>query len=209
MFGDERLVGGAYCNGGIMPLVGGELARAAFDHGFEAYGVDILRRYFALASEKGESYLWYFPDGTPSSEKTSTSPDATPTDGWGSSAMLWALTEGLAGIVDRGCGFDRADVSPRWPAAEVEEAEVTIGYASSGRGIRYQVRERADRVLLSAGAGGADIHFHVLLPRGARARSVRRGGQGLEFRTVTVEESTYVDFDDRIDGDASFEIALA
>jgi len=209
VFGDERLVGGAYCNGGIMPLVGGELARAAFDHGFEAYGVDILRRYFALASEKGESYLWYFPDGTPSSEKTSTSPDATPTDGWGSSAMLWALTEGLAGIVDRGCGFDRADVSPRWPAAEVEEAEVTIGYASSGRGIRYQVRERADKVLLSAGAGGSDIHFHVLLPRGARARSVRRGGQGLEFRTVTVEESTYVDFDDRIDGDASFEIALA
>jgi len=60
VFGDERLVGGAYCNGGIMPLVGGELARAAFDHGFEAYGVDILRRYFALASEKGESYLWYF-----------------------------------------------------------------------------------------------------------------------------------------------------
>ena len=35
IFGDERLVAGAYCNGGIMPLVGGELARAAFDHGFE------------------------------------------------------------------------------------------------------------------------------------------------------------------------------
>ncbi|MCK7523945.1 MAG: hypothetical protein MZV64_43140 [Ignavibacteriales bacterium] len=39
IFGDERLVQGAYVNGGIMPLVGGELARAAFEHGFEAYGV--------------------------------------------------------------------------------------------------------------------------------------------------------------------------
>ena len=29
VFGDPRLVPGAYCNGGIMPLVGGELARAA------------------------------------------------------------------------------------------------------------------------------------------------------------------------------------
>jgi hypothetical protein len=209
VFGDEKLVGGAYCNGGIMPLVGGELARATFDHGFEAYGVDILSRYYALASEKGESYLWYFPDGTPSSQETSTSPDATATDGWGSSAMLWALTEGLAGVVDRGCGFDRADVSPRWPAAEIEEAEVTIGYACSGRGVRYQFRERADRVLLSAGADGSDIHFHVLLPRGGQARSVRRGGQELEFRTVIVEESAYVDFDGRIDGDVSFEIALA
>ena len=34
-FGFEKLVPGAYVNGGIMPLVGGELARAAFDHGFE------------------------------------------------------------------------------------------------------------------------------------------------------------------------------
>ncbi len=37
IFGDERLVAGAYCNGGILPLVGGELARAAFEHGFEEY----------------------------------------------------------------------------------------------------------------------------------------------------------------------------
>ncbi len=33
---------GEYVNGGIMPLVGGELARGAFDHGFETYGLDIL-----------------------------------------------------------------------------------------------------------------------------------------------------------------------
>ncbi|MGD8362945.1 MAG: hypothetical protein PVJ04_16075, partial [Gemmatimonadota bacterium] len=57
IFGDEKLVGGAYVNGGIMPLVGGELAKAAFDHGFEDYGVDILTRYHALISEKQESYL--------------------------------------------------------------------------------------------------------------------------------------------------------
>ena len=53
VFGDDRLVGGAYCNGGIMPLAGGELARAAFDHGFEAYGADILRRYYELVSKAG------------------------------------------------------------------------------------------------------------------------------------------------------------
>ena len=48
-----------------MPLVGGELARAAFEHGFEAYGVDILERYYATGRRaKGETYLWYFPDGT-------------------------------------------------------------------------------------------------------------------------------------------------
>ncbi len=61
IFGDERLVAGAYCNGGIMPLVGGELARAAFDHGFEGYGADILARYHRLVAASGETYLWVLP----------------------------------------------------------------------------------------------------------------------------------------------------
>lgn len=38
-----------YMNGGVSPLVAGELAHGAFEHGFEEYGVDILRRVLALA----------------------------------------------------------------------------------------------------------------------------------------------------------------
>jgi len=98
VFGDDKLFAGAYINGGIFPLVGGELARASLEHGYEEYGVDILRRYFQMISERGESFLWYFPDGRVSSEESSTSPEATSTDGWGSSAMLYALMEGLVGI---------------------------------------------------------------------------------------------------------------
>ena len=209
VFGDERLVQGAYCNGGIMPLVGGELARAAFSHGFEAYGVDILRRYFDLVSPTGKTFLWYFPDGTPSSVATSTSPEASPTDGWGSSAMLWALTEGLAGVVDRGRGFDRAEVSPRWLAAGVDEAEVAIGYECSGRGIGYQVRARSDRITLEVAAAGSDIAFRVLLPPGAEARSVTCGGRELGLTNALVETSGYADFSCRVDGEMRFEIALA
>jgi hypothetical protein len=36
-------------NGGVMSCVAGELARGALHHGFEAYGVDILRRYAKIA----------------------------------------------------------------------------------------------------------------------------------------------------------------
>ena len=208
VFGDERLVAGAYCNGGIMPLVGGELARAAFDHGFEAYGVDILRRYFELVARTGETYLWYFPDGRPSTVETSTSPEASPTDGWGSSAMAWALTEGLAGVVDLGCGFDRASVAPRWLAAGMDEAEVSVGYECSGRGVEYQLRVRPDRILLQVVAPGSDVLFHVLLPQGADARATTRDGHDIQFRTVSVEQSRYADFEARVDGGACFEIAL-
>lgn len=38
-----------YMNGGITPIVAGELARGAFEHGYEDYGVDILRRVYGIA----------------------------------------------------------------------------------------------------------------------------------------------------------------
>ena len=40
---------GEYMNMGVTPIVAGELAHGAFEHGFEDYGVDILRRVAALA----------------------------------------------------------------------------------------------------------------------------------------------------------------
>jgi hypothetical protein len=45
-----------YMNGGVTPIVAGELAHGAFEHGFEDYGVDILHRLFQL-SAKTENYL--------------------------------------------------------------------------------------------------------------------------------------------------------
>ena len=46
-----------YCNGGILTVVAGELAHGAFEHGFEAYGADILRRMKAIA----DRYRGYLP----------------------------------------------------------------------------------------------------------------------------------------------------
>ncbi|MGB3616834.1 MAG: twin-arginine translocation signal domain-containing protein [Catalinimonas sp.] len=45
-----------YMNGGVSPLVGGELAHGAFRHGFEAYGVDVLRRMAATADAHGDLF---------------------------------------------------------------------------------------------------------------------------------------------------------
>ncbi|MGD8699035.1 MAG: hypothetical protein PVJ43_07075 [Gemmatimonadales bacterium] len=205
-FGDEKLVGGAYVNGGIMPLVGGELAKAAFEHGYEEYGVDILKRYHALVAEKGESYLWYFPDGTAASVETSTSPEAQPTDGWGSSAMLYALIGGLAGVEDEGACFDRVRLSPRWPAAGVEEAEVRAVYPCSGSRFGYTYRLGAAGIELMVEAEGADVRFHALLPSGASVRAVRVGGEESGHRSAPVRESRYVDFTARVRGATKVEI---
>lgn len=44
-----------YMNGGVTTIAAGELARGAFEHGFEAYGVDILRRLGKIAKLKDNS----------------------------------------------------------------------------------------------------------------------------------------------------------
>ncbi len=50
---------GFYVNGAIAGLVAGELARAAFAHGYEAYGADVLSRYWDLV----EPYAPYIEGG--------------------------------------------------------------------------------------------------------------------------------------------------
>ncbi len=44
---------GEYMNGGICPIVAGEIAKAAFEHGCETYGVDILDRVWRLIRRDG------------------------------------------------------------------------------------------------------------------------------------------------------------
>ncbi len=208
VFGDEKIVGGAYCNGGIMPLVGGELANAYLASGFETEGIETLRRYYDLISKNGETYLWYFPDGTESSVDTSTSPDATPTDGWGSSSMLCGFVEGLAGVKDNGKTFDRVSLSPRWNAAGIDSAEVGIGYECSGASLTYSYQENPSDIRLQVETNRSQARVSQLLPAGATVARVTAGNESIPFDTRTVESSQYVEFDADIEGGLDIAIAF-
>ena len=208
IFGDEKLVGGAYINGGIMPLVGGELAKAAFEHGYEAYGVDILNRYFKMITDTGKTFLWYFPDGTSSSAETSTSPEASPSDAWGSSSMLYAFLEGLAGVEDRYNLFQNVQLSPRWVAADVKEAEVQVEYGCSGARLGYFYRKKGDQICVDVRSDQSEILFHVLLPEDFEANSVRVGGKETEFKNKRILNSPYADFRSDVFGDVSIKIQM-
>jgi hypothetical protein len=194
VFGDEKLVSGAYCNGGIMPLVGGELARAAFEHGRERYGLETLRQYRDMIIESGATYLWYFPDGSASTVETSTSPDAQPTDGWGSSAMLYAFVEGLCGIEDRASSFREVKISPRWILSGETEAWVRASYAASKAGFAYHWRheEESRRIRIELEAVDASVDIHVLLPERTSPKRVLWGGRENTHASQDVEGSRYV-----------------
>ncbi len=204
IFGDEKLKKGAYVNGGIMPLVGGELAKAALDHGFEEYGVDILKRYHEMIAKTEESYLWYFPDGTPASVERSTSPEASSTDGWGSSAMLYAFLEGLAGVEDRLKLFQKVQISPRWLAAGVDQADVQVCYKNSDASLKYTFKLKRDQIFLKVYSPVSDAAFHVLLPENSTADSVSQDGKDVGFTNQRIEHSGYVDFEAKIEKNATF-----
>ncbi len=193
ILGDDKIVGGAYCNGGIMPLVGGELARAAFEHGFEEYGVQQLLKYADL-TQNDESYLWYFPNGQHATIETSTSPDASPTDAWGSSAMLYALVEGLAGIEDQHKLYQRVRLSPRWIAAKRDEAAVKCTYGASGASIGYSYHhDAAAKTIVIDLAGSGVVDLHLLLPGGTKGKSLTVNGKKITHKNVFVERSPYID----------------
>ena len=191
-FGLEDLRPGSYVNGGIMPLVGGELARGALEHGFEAYGVDILRRYYQMIAVANTTYLWYHPDGTPSEQEP-----ALPADGLGAAAMLYAFVEGLCGVEDEGKLFERVHLSPRWPAADVPRALVCVKYGASDGYFCYEYTydKTERRIRLELTGSGAGLKGHVLLPAGLTGSSVEADGAPASSRECAVNGAPYVEFE--------------
>jgi hypothetical protein len=200
-FGLDNRLGerpGEYVNGGVMPLVGGELSRGAFRYGYESYGFDILYRYDELIRRTGSTYLWYYPTGG-----IATADQFLPTDGWGSSAMLGALIEGAAGIEERGLKFSSVTLSPRWLAAprdELTSAYAVARYAASDGYAAYRwrhapatTRGAEGRLSLEATSSGETLLLRLLLPpEAARATSVLLNGQAVPLRLETLGASRYV-----------------
>ncbi|MGQ9549159.1 MAG: hypothetical protein ACUVSY_09760 [Roseiflexus sp.] len=184
---------GEYVNGGLMPLVGGELARGAFRYGAERYAYEILHRYYFLISSTGASYLWYYPAGNPGISGE----DTLPTDGWGASAMLGALFEGAAGIEDRGELYQEVTLSPRWIfTRDVDQAQVTARYAASDGYVAYRWRRLESGVEIHVTGSGEHIHFRMPLPEHAAAPSlVTANTVSQEYAIEDTNGSRYVVFD--------------
>ncbi|GIV99300.1 MAG: hypothetical protein KatS3mg058_0704 [Roseiflexus sp.] len=184
---------GEYVNGGLMPLVGGELARGAFRYGAERYAFEILHRYYFLISSTGATYLWYYPAGNPGISGA----DTLPTDGWGASAMLGALIEGAAGIEDRAALYRDVVLSPRWIfTRDVDGVQAIARYAASDGYVAYRWRRMSGGVELQATGSGERMRVRIPLPEGVTApTSVLLNGAPQDYTIEDASGSRYVVFD--------------
>jgi len=115
-------------------------------------------------------------------------------DNWGGGLCMAALVEGLAGVAEGDVAFRKARVSPRWPAAGVKNADVTIRYAASAGYVAYRYRHdpaaRSIDLLVTGSGDAADVR--VLLPAGAnRAVAATVNGQPVPAEAMRVGGSSY------------------
>jgi hypothetical protein len=179
-------------NGGIWPLVGGELSRAALSHGFEAYGIGILRRYHELAVKSRRSHTWYAADGTPGRGRDGLPHGVSPNDAPGAAAMLHALIEGVCGIRDNGKLLDNITLSPRWPATGQFKAEVEISYAATPSYFSYRWSLDGNRMTLDYEGKAKHVALQLMLPRGNMPERVALNGKTHPYTLATIEKSRYV-----------------
>ncbi len=177
---------GTYVNGGITPFTAGELARAAFENGEEAYGWDIIRRIDALIQETGELYFLYGP-------QTKKNLAGGPS-GWGAAAIMEAIEEGLAGIRDMDVMYRRLAFSPRWPVTGYEELRYVTGCEAAKTRIDvYHVRDEK-RMTYRLSCPSERIDCHILLPEGRKCAALTVNGRETAFEEAEVGASRYIDF---------------
>ena len=192
---------GKYVNGAISPFTAGELAKAAFNNGYEEYGWDIIRRFIELVERDGTIYFLYDTDGKPQ-------PEGGPS-AWGAAALVSAVDEGLAGINDIGVNYDEIFFAPKFPVTyytelryltgyEVTKTMVDVRYILNDKGMRYDIYSPAKR-----------IRAHILLPKNKKCKTLLIDGNEYAFTSELVGESSYINFITEANKKLSFEILFS
>ena len=177
---------GQYVNGAISPFTAGELAKAAFNNGYEEYGWDIVSRFIKLVERDNNIFFLYYPDSRPQ-------PEGGPSC-WGAAAFISSVDEGLAGIKNTGVNYDEIEFSPKFPVTHYTELRYITGYELSHTlvDVRYILKEYGMRYDIISPAKKMSVR--ILLPKNKKASALLINGVETDFDIYTIGESEYVSF---------------
>lgn len=178
---------GHYVNGAVSPFTAGELAKAAFNNGFEEYGWDIITRFMKLVERDGVSYFLYNADSTPQ-------PEGGPS-AWGAAAFISAIDEGLAGINDTGVNYDEIFFAPKFPVTHYTELRYITGYEASGAMVDVRYILTGEGMRYDVYSPAKEIKAHILLPAGKKCTKLLLNGKEADFTCEQIEKSVYVNFE--------------
>ncbi len=197
---------GEYCNGGLFPLVGGELCRSALQHGMEKLAVKMLGDFYSVVKrDNGAVFTWYDLQGNASINAPH---HQTNYDQWGISPWIQALVEDLAGIKSEGKLFEEVICSPRWPAADVRKASATAHFPASDAYFAYEYLQTGNRIDIVFTGTGKKVSFRLMLPEKTRCRRAEIEGKKTKCREEKIESSRYVSFSAAIEGTKKVTVEL-
>jgi hypothetical protein len=177
---------GEYMNGAVLPLVGGELCKAAFQNGYEQFAIeqlDILEKIVQINGGRIPGCV--IVDGTAQKE-------AIPAE-WGQAAFVSALVEGLAGVVDKSIQFKEVEISPRWYFAGVNKTVVKVGYGNDGNqvGYTYSFNPKNNRAEIVTTGKFESFTLRLPMPEKAKTASASINGKRVQVITEQVNQSRY------------------
>jgi len=183
-FGNYKV--GEYMNGAVLPLVGGELTKAAFQNGFEKYAVEQLKVLDQIMEKNARKLPGCLnADGTAQKE-------AIPSE-WGQAAFVSALIEGLAGVVDKSILFQEVEISPRWYFAGVEKTSVTVGYGGEGNQVSYEYtyQPKSNRVEIKTSGKFERFTLRIPFPEKAKGVTASINGKNVPITVDQINQSRY------------------
>jgi hypothetical protein len=138
--------------------------------------------YFVPAITLSDSPVWF-----PPTDVSFGIPDA-----WGAAAVVYALFEGLAGVIDTGVAFSKAVVAPRWQTVGETTADVSIMYPASDGYVAYHWEGGTNGQLLEVTGNAEELEVRLLLPQGRQAETLVIDGEEKPVEAETVGDSRYV-----------------
>ncbi|MFP4359047.1 MAG: hypothetical protein ACLFSZ_11540, partial [Puniceicoccaceae bacterium] len=152
-----HLMPGVYLNGAVAGIVAGELARAAFAHGYEAYGADVLRRYWELV----EPYAPYIEGGMLAFDPVPPERAFSPVDLRALANAHWRSDDTHDGWMGEK-GNDLRNLPTGRNTFESVEFDLLEPEANGGRACLRLARDRegfAEEVTIPVGAKAASLYF--------------------------------------------------
>jgi hypothetical protein len=83
-------------------------------------------------------------------------------------------------------------LSPRWQAAQVPSAEVTVRYPASAGYCSYTYRGKESRIEVDFTGSAESFEVQILLPPHRRVQTGRLDGQQIVVAQRNIEESSYL-----------------
>lgn len=136
--------------------------------------------YLILSITLCDTPVWF-----PQSELSYGIPDA-----WGAAAVVYALVEGLCGVIDKSLAFETVEISPRWTFTDEKKAEVTIKYEASGAYTAYAWEKTSAHTKLIFTSSGENII--VKIPVGDnRKLNILLDGEDVNYSLSKIKNTNY------------------